>query len=495
MVSPPPESQLENLEALALLGALESLHPLTLALDDAMRVLWMSQASQALCGNPDQYSGQSIRAFFGALSEGTSPEFLDRQVSQVTHQFETQKGLTEASLDLGTRDGTPCRLNIKFLRIARLGEKPLCLCILAFSDPTTSSSPRNRNADENFLAMLELFPEAAFILDPRGSFLGANKAASTLFQIEEAKFSGPASKLLESYSEKMAEWVRGLSAVDESREQEFRIAQPDGSTAWASLSTRRLESAEGEDANHLVWVQNVGAHVLRARKLELENSRLDNFVHSVAHDLRSPLASMLGFTQLLRRDYDQVLNETGRQFTHRIEQSARRMESLIENLFDLARIDFESGSRTPIDCDSILQDLKKELGYRLSEQDVELQIPDVSSPVFSSRSFLYQIFSNLVINSLEHMGDCSPRRIEVAIDDEPNHQIISVRDYGQGLAVGSSEKVFEAFYSRFSAADNKGGRGLGLTIVRNVAEAHGGRTWAESDLKHGCCIRVMLPSR
>lgn len=492
MIPISPQAQLEDPEALALLETLESLHPLTLAIDDAMRVLWMSQACQALCVNAGEYSGKSIRAFFGALSDEPSLEFFDRQMSQITRQFETQKGPTEASLDLGTRDGTPSRLNMKFLRIPNFGKPPLSLCILASVDSLGKSAPGNRKGDQNSLAMLDLFPEAAFILDPHGSFLSVNKAASALFQIEEEKFRGPAARLLGSYSEEMAEWVDGLPEVGEAREQEFRITQPDGSMAWMSLSTRRL--GEGEDANHLVWIQNVGAHILRARKLELENSRLENFIHSVTHDLRSPLASMLGFTQLLRRDYDQILSDTGRQFTHRIEQNARRMESLIENLFDLARIDFESGHRTLIDCDSILQDLKKELTYRLSEQDVELQIPDVSSPVFSSRSYLYQIFSNLVINSLEHMGDCSPRRIEITVDDEPSYQIISVRDYGQGLAVGSSEKVFEAFYSRFSAADKKGARGLGLTIVKNLAEAHGGRTWAESDLEHGCCIRVMLPS-
>jgi PAS domain S-box-containing protein len=493
MIPLSPQSQLEDLEALALLETLESLHPLTLAIDDTMRVLWMSQACQALCGNAGEYSGKSIPAFFGALSDKSSPEFFDRQMSQITHRFKKQKGSTEASLDLGTRDGAPYRLNIKFLRIPSLGKPPLSLCILASADSLTNSAPEKSKGDGDSLAVLDLFPEAAFTLDPHGSFLRVNKAASALFQIEEAKFRGPAAKLLRPYSEEMAEWVDDLPKTGEVREQEFHITQPDGSMAWVSLSTRRLEAGEGAD--HLVWIQNVGAHVLRARQLELENSRLNSFVHSVTHDLRSPLASILGFTQLLRRDYDQILSDTGRQFTHRIEQNARRMESLIENLFDLARIDFESGHRTLIDCDSILQDLKKELTYRLSEQDVELQIPDTSSPVFSSRSYLHQIFSNLVINSLEHMGDCSNRRIEVTIDNEPSHQTISVRDYGQGLAVGSSKKVFEPFYSRFSAADNKGPRGLGLTIVKNVAEAHGGRTWAESDLEHGCCIRVMLPSR
>jgi signal transduction histidine kinase len=122
-------------------------------------------------------------------------------------------------------------------------------------------------------------------------------------------------------------------------------------------------------------------------------------------------------------------------------------------------------------------------------------IPDACPPIFSDRTYLYRILSNLVVNSIEHMGDCSLRRIEVTIENRNDCQTISVRDYGQGLPLGDSEKVFEPFYSGPSAAIRENARGLGLTIVQKIAEAHGGRAWAESDSELGCCIWVRLPNR
>ena len=489
MMAPLPlETHIEDIEALALLGALEPVHPLALVIDQGMRILWMSQACQALHESSEGHSGKSLGAFFAGLSGTCSPAFIDGQLARITSRLETQEAPTETTVDLGTRASLPYEFSVKFVRISSPEKPGIYFCILASSD-SVASTPNDHPS-----ATLEFFPEAAFIVAHDGSFFRVNKAACSLFQVEGRDLKGPAANFLMPYSSEMAKWLKDLPETGDTREQEFRFTQPDGKVKLMSLSSRRVE-AKGEDrAKYLIWAQDAGPHLTRTRELELENARLGNFVHSIAHDLRSPLSSMLGFTQLLRRDYDQILDEPGRRFTHRIEQSTRRMKSLIDDLFELARIDFQPGNRTLIDSQSILYEIKEELADKLSEQGVELKIPEFSSPVLSSRSYLYQIFSNLVINSLEHMGECSRREIEVTIDDKPNHQMISVRDYGQGLPSEISEKAFEAFCSRFSGVEGERGRGLGLTIVKEVAEAHGGRAWVDSDPTPGFCIRVVLPT-
>jgi PAS domain S-box-containing protein len=400
----------------------------------------------------------------------------------------------DSCFEFSTAKGSSFKSNLKFLRATGHSEQPVSICILPSENPTEISTPTDPD-DEDLHAMLQLFPEAAFSIDNHGLLVDANPMVSPMFQMNAKQIAGKPVAIFRSHSPQMAEQLARLSGAEDTLEQEFQIARPDGSTAWVSLSTRRLKMREGSRASHLAWVRYLGRHVLRAKELQIENSRLEGYMHSIAHDLRSPLVSMLGFTQLLRRDYDDVLDESGRRFTERIERGAKEMDSLIENFLELARIDFDPNCRTMIDSKHVLLELQKELSSRLERLGVELVSPETCSPIFSDRTYLYRILSNLVVNSLEHMGDCSFRRIEVNIEDQTDCQIISVRDYGQGFPLEDSEKVFEPFYSRPSAETRKTARGLGLTMVQKVAEAHGGRAWAESESGLGCCIRVRLPIR
>ncbi len=494
MALPASKFQFEDSETVALLRALERLHPLILAFDTRGRIVWMSQACQRLCDDPSRHLGKTIDFLFAELWDVPSRQELRDQIALIIGQMETHEGAVESCFEFSTPAGSTFTSNLKFLRATGRPEEPISICILPPEDPTAISTPTDPD-DGDLGSMLKLFPDAAFSIDDQGLLVDVNPMVSSLFQMDANQIAGKPVAIFRSHSTQMAERLARLSGAEDVLEQEFQIARPDGSTAWVSLSTRHLKMREGSRASYLAWVRNLGRHVLRAEELEIENSRLDEYIHRVAHDLRSPLVSVLGFTQLLRRDYDDALDESGRRFTERIERGAREMGTMIDNFLELARIDFDPSCRTMIDSQSVLLELKGELSGRLERLGVELVIPDACPPIFSDRTYLYRILSNLVVNSIEHMGDCSLRRIEVTIENQNDCQTISVRDYGQGLPLGDSEKVFEPFYSGPSAAIRKNARGLGLTIVQKIAEAHGGRAWAESESELGCCIRVRLPNR
>ena len=216
-------------------------------------------------------------------------------------------------------------------------------------------------------------------------------------------------------------------------------------------------------------------------------------MHAVSHDLRSPLVALLGFSRLLRQDYGGVLGDTGRHFLDRVEQAGRTMETLIHDLLEVSRIGQAADRKTHVDPLKILLQLRGELKPRLEAQGVEISLPESPPLVLCDRTRLYQIFSNLIGNAVDHMGFRPDARIHVEVEEEPEHHHLVVRDNGVGIDPAHHERIFEIFQSLGPRSDGGRGTGVGLAIVKKIAETHGGRVWVESAAGAGAAFHVLLP--
>jgi signal transduction histidine kinase len=230
-------------------------------------------------------------------------------------------------------------------------------------------------------------------------------------------------------------------------------------------------------------------------ELQRKNEDLEQCVNTLAHDLRSPLVALLGFSRLLRQDYGARLDDTGLHFVDRIEQAGRTMESLIHDLLELSRIDQPGERRSLVDPRAVLQQLHAELKPRLEAGGVELKLPVHPPLVYCDRTRLYQVFSNLIGNAIEHMGPCDAPCIVVDVVQEADCEHISVRDPGQGIAPEHHERIFKVFQSLGRHNDERRGTGIGLAIVRKIAQTHGGRAWVDSRPGQGSTFHVTLPRR
>jgi signal transduction histidine kinase len=227
--------------------------------------------------------------------------------------------------------------------------------------------------------------------------------------------------------------------------------------------------------------------------LRRANSELEHCINALAHDLRSPLVALLGFSRLLRQDYEAQLDETGRHFLDRIEQSGRTMESLIHDLLELSRIGQPGDRPSLVNPRAVLLQLQAELKSRLEAACIQLQLPETPPPpVYCDRTRLYQVLSNLIGNAIEHMGDGEENRIAVEITESENGHDIAVSDNGCGIAPEHQERIFEVFQS-IGRKDGRRGSGIGLAIVKKIVETHGGRVWVESTRGEGSTFHVHLP--
>lgn len=229
--------------------------------------------------------------------------------------------------------------------------------------------------------------------------------------------------------------------------------------------------------------------------LAKRNEELETCVRSVSHDLRSPLVSVLGFTRLLRDEFGDPIGRTGRHFLDRIEQAGRNMERLLGDMLELTRISETPNCAVHVHPIAVLDQLAAEKKIALDEAGIELSLPSEAPVIVCDRTRLYQVFSNLIGNAIQHMEPQSHGRIEVSITTATGGWEITVADNGPGIAEEDRARIFNAFQTAESRAKapRKKPSGLGLAIVRKIVEAHEGRIRVESELGKGSQFIVWLP--
>jgi two-component system phosphate regulon sensor histidine kinase PhoR len=226
----------------------------------------------------------------------------------------------------------------------------------------------------------------------------------------------------------------------------------------------------------------------------LEAMRRD-FVANVSHELKTPLTSISGYGETLLTDSPD--EETTRRFLSTIVSNARRMQRLVDNLLDLARL--ESGQwrpePEPIHLEEMAQEAWSEFqgGTRAQGIAFETDICADARSVFADADALREVLTNLVDNSLRYTS--AEGRIVCRGTVEHGGVSVSVADNGSGMAREHLPRVFERFYrADQSRSRDEGGTGLGLAIVKHLVEAHGGRVSADSELGIGTTIICWFPN-
>jgi two-component system OmpR family sensor kinase len=235
------------------------------------------------------------------------------------------------------------------------------------------------------------------------------------------------------------------------------------------------------------------------RSRQASENRTRRFAADASHELRTPLAAIRGYAELYRqgavREPDDVARTMGR-----IEDEARRMGGLVEDLLLLARLDQQRPSRTdPVDLAVLAGDAVHDARGLAPDRTVRLVglRPDGGpepSVVTGDENRLRQVVANLLANAVRHTPAGSP--IEVAVGRDGTTAVLEVRDHGLGIPPDHAEKVFERFYRVDSsrARGQGGGSGLGLSIVAAVVSAHGGRVGVAPTPGGGATFRVELPA-
>ncbi|HMI97730.1 MAG TPA: HAMP domain-containing sensor histidine kinase [Micropepsaceae bacterium] len=266
------------------------------------------------------------------------------------------------------------------------------------------------------------------------------------------------------------------------------------STRWDEESQMRFSH---EDMSR--ELEEARDEALRKRtEAEAANASKTSFLANMSHELRTPLNAILGFSEIIAREcLGPVGSPRYKEYAGDIHTSGSHLLSLINDLLDVAKIEAGRMEIEPqmIETERALDSALKFVGPKARERNqvLTVTVDDAAALLFADERAVKQIVINLVTNSVKFT--CDGGKIAVAACQNKDGDFeLTVEDNGSGVPKEKLDRIFKPF----SRVDNRydsenGGTGLGLSLVRGLAELHGGRAWMDSELGRGSCVHVVLP--
>ncbi|WP_200346416.1 chemotaxis protein CheB [Halochromatium glycolicum] len=366
---------------------------------------------------------------------------------------------------------------------------------------------RYRQTLERLKTHIENSPVAALEWDDRQRILRWSPAAERLFGWTEAEaMSRSLDELGLFMDDDRAEVVSMLSRLF-TRETErnrglYQNRVKGGGERWCEWCNSALRDPDG----HLVSVLSLALDVTEHQKLEADlldqaqrleelDRRKNEFLSMLGHELRNPLAPVRNaLDRLALAEADVTAQRTALEL---IDRQVRHIERLVHDLLDVARINRGAIEliRAPRDLRELLQESLQAMDANIRERRhrLEAELPDAPVPVDADETRLVQVFSNLLHNAAKYTDDGG--HILVRLGTDQRSAQVCIQDDGRGMEPEAVQWLFDAFSQGPRSLDRAdGGLGLGLTLVKQLVELHGGSVEAHSDgLQRGSTFRVYLP--
>ncbi len=340
-----------------------------------------------------------------------------------------------------------------------------------------------RERDELF-TVLEASFEGILVLGRDDRVERLNDAARHLVGAEVEPVGRPLEEVVRHH-----ELRRFVDLLAEGRRPDpIRIDLPDGSRT-RSLEVSGGLSGAGDGRRTVIALRDLTAlqHLERVRS---------DFVANVTHEMRSPLASILGYAETLR-DLSDASPEERDGFVDRILRNARRLEDIIRDLIQLSRLEQAAAAElAEVDVGELVREVASAFEDTAGAKKIALEVDVGRLPrvLQLDRDLVRQVLVNLVENAVKYTPEGG--RVQVGGRLEGGELHLSVRDTGPGISREHQERIFERFYRVDTARSRAlGGTGLGLAIAKHSAALHGGSVRLESELGRGSLFELVIPAR
>ena len=337
--------------------------------------------------------------------------------------------------------------------------------------------------------------EGLIVLDPDAKVVYANESAEKLWNVQFGEIEG------ESFSEVMKRKSGEFASpedVDSLVSIAFRTGDSSSTVGVTIDSPQRLHleitSFAIPTGSDQFLTGLLARDVTEARQLQ---DRRDTFVSIASHELRTPMTTIMGFSELLLNNKD-APESSRRGWLERVHQNSQTLSSIVDDMLNVSRI--QSG-RLEINIEQI--DVKDLVGEAIEgirrdagdKYDFVTDVPPGTPQVFADRDKFTQIVINLLTNAVKYTPDGGS--ITVSVNHEPDRErvVVEVRDEGMGIAPENLESLFASFH-RIRRPETEGirGTGLGLSIVKGLVNLIRGEVWVETELDKGSSFFFTVPT-
>lgn len=287
---------------------------------------------------------------------------------------------------------------------------------------------------------------------------------------------------------------------------ETRIISDDQSVKWAKITGKIIKDENNKPITIIGIIQDINEQrefedelkkqvASSTEELRRSNDDLLHFANVVSHDLREPVRKIKIFNNLLRNEKDSVFNENCKKYINKIDQSAVRMNGIIEGILAYSTINKTKQPIEKIDLNEIIEHIKTDLELIIKEKGAifsSCNLPEIEG----ASILITQLFYNLIQNALKFSkADLPPRVIITCTESILNGQAavqITIKDNGIGIDPAFTERIFNAF-ERLNSKDRYEGNGLGLSLCKKIIERHHGKITAIGEKDNGAEFIVTLP--
>lgn len=234
-------------------------------------------------------------------------------------------------------------------------------------------------------------------------------------------------------------------------------------------------------------VQTEDELIQKMSELEMTNTQLERFAYTLSHDLKSPLRSIIGFSQVAKSDYE--VSQEVSDLLDRISASGSRMAKMIDSLLSLAQISGTRIEKSEVDIAEMVTKVFEEESARFGVIHYSVSY-DAGQTVFADPILMRVVFDNLIRNAIKFSSKSENPQIQIGSLSEGKRKVFFVSDNGIGFSSTDAEKIFEPFQRLNEGFD---GHGIGLATVQTIIRRHDGKIWAEPKADGGARFSFSLP--
>jgi len=313
---------------------------------------------------------------------------------------------------------------------------------------------------------------------------------------------------------KRKDWLKihkRVLAGEELSKGKDQFTRIDNSEVWISWTAIPWHNADGEIGGMILYVSDITKEVeyteeleneieartqqirKQAENLEQVNKELESFSYSISHDLRAPLRSINGFSDILMEDYAEQLDEEGKRLMGIVKESAVTMGQLIDDILEFSRLGKKKIQKSEIDMTKLFENVCEVESGSYSDKEIDLKIDDLPN-ARGDVALIKQVVVNLVSNAFKYSSKEDKIVINIGCDkNEENGATYFIKDNGTGFKMEYHDKLFGVF-NRLHSKNEFEGTGVGLAIVKRIINKHGGKIWAESEEGKGSMFFFSMPN-
>ncbi|MFM1848333.1 MAG: hypothetical protein RL417_1807 [Pseudomonadota bacterium] len=352
------------------------------------------------------------------------------------------------------------------------------------------------------------------VLSERYSTLTENLAAAVIIRDMSGRiiYGSPYTEVLTGYSMKeiyassedffttiihkvdLENYQRALkvSEFGEAFQFRYRILHKTGIEMWAESRTVPVLDETGEVVASLSITLDVTATVRYQRQVEERNRDLQDFTYMVSHDLKAPIFTIKGMVGVIEEDFAGKIDPELREILGHIARATDRLETLVAGVLQYSRVSFQENALERIDLTKVFDEIRRDTEKVMGDAGGTLTYRSDRVEIRSDRLKLYQIFSNLLGNSIKYRSAERPLRIEITVSPLAGNRgiAVAVTDNGVGIPPDKFEAVFRPF-QRAHSGDIEGS-GIGLATVKKLVDKLGGEVSVSASSTNGTTITVVL---